>query len=819
MITSILQNARGTWIAGINGIVLLRPDGSLRRFTTQDGLPNVFVLSLCEDRAGNLWVGTYGGLSRFDGDHFISLAHDDKEDRDWVWSLFEDRDGDLWVGANSALIRLRDDLFTIYGRSEGLPSDEPTVVHQDGHGQIWVGYHDSGLLAFSATASHLYTTRDGLPSNEMFSLRDTRDGDLLIASRGGVSRLHQGRFLNYSFPDPVGRTVVYDVLEDARGHLWAAAAGGVYEFDERHRRAVMRQRGFALTLIQGTDGTIWAGSLSNGLWRFSAQPEEPVLNYTTANGLGSNEVRSLYLDREGTLWIGTQGGGLSVLRKGAFQHYTARDGLLSDTIAHVEEDGNGSVWLSTPRGICRVPKQQLWDFSAGKIHILAPENFGVGEGLRSAQSAPAAPASGGGTRTRDGHLWFPTGRGIAAINPEAVAGLTETLPPAAHIVEVAVNGHPIDPAAAAPWKPGTGRVQFRYTGVYLNAPERVRYSYKLEGLDKDWIPAGSRRVIDYNPLTHGRYRFLVRAALPGGGANQAEFPFEVLPRFYETKWFAWTFGACLAAVGYGLYRLRVGQIQVRFALVFEERARLAREIHDTLAQGFVGISAQLDAMAIRLGQDLESSRQHLNLAQKMARHSLTEARRSVMDLRAADLQELELPAALLRSAKRLVAGTPVELRCDIANIKDQLAPDVEQNVLRIAQEAVANAVKHARPAVVQIELGRKNGFVFLRVKDDGTGFETPETFSASGGQFGILGMRERAARCGGEFILSSQPGAGTQVEVKVLAHPAANRSRILSAEGEEREPYEKPIVRAYRRYVGRGFRFYANRRARAGPRG
>jgi ligand-binding sensor domain-containing protein/two-component sensor histidine kinase len=765
MITSILQDARGTWIAGINGILLLRPDGSLRRFTTQDGLPNVFVLTLCEDRAGNLWVGTYGGLSRLDGDHFISPARDDKEDRDWVWSLFEDREGDLWVGANSALIRLRDDLFTIYGRSEGLPSDEPTVVHQDGRGQIWVGYHDSGLLAFSPAASHLYTTRDGLPSNEMFALRDARDGDLLIATRGGVSRLHQGRFLNYSVPDPVGRTVVYDVLEDTRGHLWAAAAGGVYEFDGSGWRAAMQ--GFALTLAQEPDGTIWAGLLSSGLWRLPARAEEPVRKYTTADGLGSNEVRSLHLDRDRNLWIGLQGGGLSVLRDGVFHRFSARDGLLSDTVAHVEEDGNGSVWLSTPRGICRILEQQLWDFSAGKIHVLTPENFGVAEGLRSAQSAPAAPASGGGTRTRDGRLWFPTGRGLATIDPTAATRVGDRLPPATHIVEVAVNGQPVNLASASRWKPGVGRVQFHYTGIDLNAPERLRYSYKLEGLDQDWIPAGTRRVIDYNPLPHGRYRFLARASLPGGGTSQAEFPFEVLPRFYETKWFPWACGACLAAAVYGLYRLRVQQIHARFALVFEERARLAREIHDTLAQGFVGISAQLDAVAIRLNQDLESARQHLNLARKMARHSLTEARRSVMDLRATDLQEQDLPAALIASAERLVAGTNVELCCDVANIKDQLAPDVEQNVLRIAQEAVANAVKHARPAVVQVQLGRENGFVFLRVKDDGAGFETPETFSSDGGQFGILGMRERAARCGGDFILSSQPGAGTQVQVKV----------------------------------------------------
>jgi ligand-binding sensor domain-containing protein/two-component sensor histidine kinase len=773
MITSILQNARGTWLAGINGILLLRPDGSLRRFTTHDGLPNGFVLALCEDRAGNLWVGTYGGLSRLENDRFVSQARDNREDRDWVWSVFEDREGDLWVGMNSALNRFRDDLFTVYGRSEGLPSDEPTVLHQDARGQIWIGYHDSGLVAWSPGKLRLYTTDDGLPSNEMFAIRDTRAGDLLIASRGGVSRLHQGHFVNYWVPDPVGRRVVYDVLEDTRGHLWAATASGVYEFDGALWREALDQRGFsgifAVTLAQGRDDSIWAGTLSDGLWRLPAGGGGSTTIYTTENGLGSNKMRSLYLDAENTLWIGTQGGGLAALRDGAFHNFTARDGLLSDTIAHIEDDGKGSLWLSTPRGICRILKQQLWDFAAGKIRFLVPENFGIENGLRSAQCAPAVPASGGGARTQDGRLWFPTGRGLAVVNPNAPMRTVPGSPPApvTHIVEVAVNGHAVDFAGNSQWKPNQGRVQFRYAGVFLRAPERVRYSYRLEGLDSDWIPAGAQRVIDYNPLPHGRYRFLVQASLPDGGSSQAEFSFEVLPRFFETAWFLWTCGVSLALGVYGLYRLRLQRVHARFALVFQERARMAREIHDTLAQGFVGISAQLDAVAIHLKENLESASQHLTLAQKMARHSLVEARRSVMDLRTADLQEQDLPAALVSSAQRLIARGPVELRCHLEEIRDRLAPEVEQNLLRIAQEAVTNAVKHARPKVVDLDLTRENGFVHLRISDDGDGFEVPGTFSVSGGQFGIMGMRERAARCRGDFVLSSRPGAGTKVEVRI----------------------------------------------------
>ena len=160
------------------------------------------------------------------------------------------------------------------------------------------------------------------------------------------------------------------------------------------------------------------------------------------------------------------------------------------------------------------------------------------------------------------------------------------------------NGDPIDLGRAARLAPGTERLQIRYTGIHLSAPERVQYFYRLDGLDSDWIAASGRRVINFNSLHHGHYKFNVRAELPGGPGSEQSYEFEMLPQFWETAWFRALFVAALLAAGWSVYQLRLRQIRSRFALVLEERARLAREIHDTLAQGFVGISSQLDAVAM-----------------------------------------------------------------------------------------------------------------------------------------------------------------------------------------------------------------------------
>ncbi len=768
IVTTLTQDHLGNlWVAGPSGLLMRTPSGKLRPFQTKDGLPDNFVRSLWEDRDGNLWAGTNGGLARLENGRFVSNPVATAQERDWVRCIYEDIEGNLWVGMNSGLDRFRDDMFTIYGEADGLPSDEPTTVYQDRRGKIWIGFHDRGLVQLeNGKPPHVYTTRDGLASNEIFSIREDHSGDLLIATREGPSRMHGNRFINQAIDDPLNRRLSFDFLEDRRGKLWVALPAGLSELDGKRARNVIPGgpllNDALVILCETRDGSLWAGSYGQGLWRLKDGKSQL---FTTADGLSSNEIRSLVEDRDGTLWIGTFGGGLNGLRNGHFSSITAKEGLLSDNISHVEDDGRGWLWLSTTRGICRVRKQDLNDFMAGKIRFITPVNYGVADGLRSAQCAPGYPTSRGGTQTADGRLWFPTSRGLAVLDPkERPPEVDATF---VHLLDVTVDGRSIPLGKSAVLPPGDGRMQFRYTGINLSTPERVRYSYRLEGLDRDWVTAVSRRVTNYNSLPHGRYRFVVRAGIPGGPASETSFDFVLEPHFYETAWFRYLCLALGLAAIWGLFRLRVRQIRQRFSLVLDERARLAREIHDTLAQGFVGISSQLDAVALTLNGHVDTARKHLDMARKMARHSLTEARRSVMDLRASALEGQDLPAALSQAARQWTAGSPVQVHVDVEGPSRKLPEEMEQHLLRIAQEAVTNTVKHAHAREVRIRLAMDNGKLKMRVADDGEGFEQRDAFSEIGGHFGLLGMRERAERLGGELELHSQPGEGTQVEVTV----------------------------------------------------
>jgi len=763
-VTCMAAGADGAvWIGSSGGVLAISPEGVVRSYRTAEGLPDPMVRALWCDRSGLIWAGTNRGVARFNGHRFtVALAETGVVA---VRSIAGDREGNLWVGDNSGLSRLRDEVFTVYGRSEGWPSVIPTTVLQDHAGRVWVGFHESGLMLASGGERRVYTARDGLPDNQIYSVRETRSGDLLIGTRNGLAVMHGGSFRVYRPADRIHRFNVYDALEDNAGRIWLATPAGLERSDGGRFTIVQPgepvPNGLLMTLCLSQDGAVWAGTSGKGLWRIRGEERR---RFTTADGLSSDAVHSIYQDPEGTLWIGTFGGGLSAFRDGRFLRYTEKDGLLSDNVAKIIDDG-AALWLATTPGICRVWKSQLREFSAGQRKRLEPVNYGVADGMRSAQCAPEYPVSTGGFRLRDGSLWFPTARGMAVYDPRAAP--RARIAPVVHVVEITAGGVPVDLSRPARLAPGADRLQVRYTALHFSAPEQVEYWYRLEGLDHDWMRAGIRRLVNYNSLPHGSYRFVVRAQVPGAPPAEASYAFALLPHFYETAWFRVLGVALLGGLVWLGFRVRVRQIGSRFALVLEERARLAREIHDTLAQGFVGISSQLDAVAMSMPEDDSPARQYLQMARRMARHSLTEARRSMMDLRASVLEDRDLAAALEAGARAWTAGQPVEVSVEAMGESRPLPQEMEQQLLRIAQEAVANVMKHANASRIGIKLEREPKSLRLRIVDNGRGFEERDAFAAHEGHFGLLGMRERAERLGGGLHLASRLGEGTEVEVSV----------------------------------------------------
>jgi signal transduction histidine kinase len=365
----------------------------------------------------------------------------------------------------------------------------------------------------------------------------------------------------------------------------------------------------------------------------------------------------------------------------------------------------------------------------------------------------------------DGKLWFATIKGVATVDADHLA--VNSIPPPLVIEQVRVDDQAAPLNASMKVAAGSTRFDFYYTAPSFIAPENVRFKYRLEGFDRDWIDGGNRRVAYYTNLRPGNYRFRVMAANSDGVWNEqgAALDFYLEPRFYQTYWFYALVLLLLGVIGWQLYRLRVRRISSQFGAVLAERNRIAREIHDNLAQDILGISVQLELVARLLPAAAEVAKPHLDRARILVRNSMAEARRYVWDLRSQDLEQKDLPTALNDTARRLTRDSEVQVQVQVTGTFRPVPASIENNLLRIAQEAINNSVKHAGAERIMIDLHFETDALQLRVQDDGRGFD-PASENRDG-HFGLVGMRERAREIKGDLRIQSEPGSGTQVIVNV----------------------------------------------------
>jgi signal transduction histidine kinase len=368
-------------------------------------------------------------------------------------------------------------------------------------------------------------------------------------------------------------------------------------------------------------------------------------------------------------------------------------------------------------------------------------------------------------RAGDDTLWFVTSRGASLIRP---GDLHEGGPqPSMRIESVRAGDRNLAVAAGAALDPGTSRISFEYTAVNLTSPLKERFRYRLQGADDDWVEAGSRREAFYPNLGSGNYRFEVERITddhsPGAAATWA---FTIRPMFYQTWWFLCGCVVAVALAAWAAWRIRLRQLRRQFAVVFAERARMSRELHDTLLQDLVGISLHFDELATTIGTPASPISNQIVKLRRYLQRSIGEARQVVWDLRSSSADDGGLPTLLRESGERILAGG-----CDFSmtsvGTPVRCAAPIEQHVLRIAQEALRNAARYANATSVRLMLEYRDGSLLLEIVDDGSGFEIPDAATQAAGHYGFLIMRERAEQIGGRFVVESAPGRGTRIEVIV----------------------------------------------------
>jgi signal transduction histidine kinase/CheY-like chemotaxis protein/ligand-binding sensor domain-containing protein len=700
-VSSLLADGQdGLWIGiGVGGLLYYR-DGAFRRFSTQDGLPDDHILSLARARDGTLWVGTGNGVATYDGrrfahllasvvrGHVTSLAGDrdgnmwinvmgqivraapggtkvwrlkasnveafiyaDKEGSIWIggenatyrmqnnelrsvnlpvgnltglttmledsdhqfWmagdnlqtvtldfsqkvrtaptrqssgagvsagdvtALLEDREGSIWVGTQGGdLHRFRDNVFTTITRRNGLSSNYIYCVYEDDDGILWVGT-PAGLNRIENGHIKIFSTQDGLPNNHVNAIWGGAGHTLWLGTSSGVSAFQNGHFKNFTTRDGLSSDIINVVFEDKLGNLWVGTRYSGLDVRSQGRwRHYGLGKGLAADTVreihEDAKGSVWVGT-GGGLTRFDH--EGPRI-YTAAAGLPHNSATVVEEDHDGGLWIGTPAG-LGRYRNGVFSALGSAAGII-DAVEQILIDGQGSIWLAGGEGISRLRQTDLEAVAAGRTGKLSLVNYGLEDGLPTLEcSVSTHPLS---WRGRAGRLWFATPKGLAMVAPARRP--MNQLPPPVHVESLTVDNKEIDLCHEVRLPAGSRKLEIHYTALSLRQPARVRFRYKLEGVDKEWVEAGGQRAALYDNIGPGRFRFRLMACNDDGLWNESgdSLAFSLVPYFYQTWWFYCLCGLLAYLMAVGAHRLRVQQLRVRedeLVLTVEQRTAELKE--------------------------------------------------------------------------------------------------------------------------------------------------------------------------------------------------------------------------------------------------
>jgi signal transduction histidine kinase/ligand-binding sensor domain-containing protein len=765
-VQSLVEDASGNiWVTDPREVLMRLSTHTVPQHERKIRLPTG-AWRLLRDAHGQLWAAAFGGgllrvrnpldpsaiIERFDYEHRLAGS---------PRSLYEDREGNIWVGMRGGLLRLSESSFSNVTQLEGLTNDGVRTATVDSGGNVWIATGHA-LNRFSSSGRTSY----GL--SQTLALHSDRNGRLLVAGAQQITQFVDGKFVRLDLPDIVGPSRVMALTTDFDGKLWLCTAlKGVMTWDGKEITRFDGKVDFADRACQSiyTDkqGRVWIGFLSGGV----AVHEKGVFRtFGVKDGLARGTVLAILEDAGGAVWFSTSAG-VNRIQNGRVTSITQENAPLKDLVPVLVEDMSGHIWVGVNSGaaVIRFHPTEV-DKVAGNAsyqveYSLYDESDGMQLGSQTWQ------AGVGGVRGADGRLWVATGLGMTVIDPSRLP--PSRRPPPPRIDAVIADGRRISPARdlALPNKTSTLRIEFGT--ISLSSSSKVRFRYMLEGLDDEWVYAGNAREATYANVPSGDYRFRVSTTANGDWTEAARWEFSVAPPFYRTREFAAVSVLTLMFVFAAAWWLRLRAVRNQYALVFAERARVSREIHDTLLQSLAAIGVELETIATQLQPSQDPARDGLRRLRKQVGHCLREARESILELRNTSMRPRALVDVLRELAENTTKSKGIRTEFSVTGRPRPCSGDADVQLLRIAQEAVANAVKHGRATQIHITLHFEKDGVKLTITDNGCGFvpEDRDPAPASGEHLGLLTMRERAARLRGHLALISNPGMGTTIEAAV----------------------------------------------------
>lgn len=723
-VTALLKDRdNGLWIGTSNQGIYRVHDGRADHFRSVDGLSSNSVESFYQDREGDLWVTTSRGIDRFHNTRVASFSIREGLTSESVGSVLATRDGTVWIGNVRALDFLRQGKFSSVGERNGLPGRLATSLFEDHSGRLWVGV-DGGLTVYENGKFRSINRPDGNPLGVVTAITEDVDHDIWAeVTHPALFRIHDLKVSEEIDPPRIPR---------------------------------------APTLAADPAEGIWLGFSNGDLGRYRRGQLEI---FTTHHDVNSGSVRNLLVDSDGSTWAATTEG-LVRWKQGRISTLNSRNGLPCDSIFAMVKDNLGSLWLDAQCGFVEIADSELekwWEQPDATVKVKTLDVFdGAQPGLTNFRPEVS--------KSPDGKLWFANDSILQMVDPSQLDG-NRILPPV-HVERILADEKSFLPQANLRIPALTRDLEIDFTALSFVVPEKVRFRYKLEGHDEDWQDSETRRQAFYDDLSPGNYTFRVVACNNDGLWNEmgATQEFTVLPAFFQTTWFRLLCGISAVGVLWLLYALRLRQLatqmQTRLEERLEERERIARDLHDTLLQGFFSAAMQLDVANDRLPPD-SPAKPIVQRVIELMNQVGQQGRNAIRSLRSSGRGSHDLEQALSQIREEFLAQDDVDFRVIAEGVPRSLNPAVWDEVYRLGREAVINAFRHSRASKIEVEVDYAGRSVRIVVRDNGCGIDAQVLQTGREGHWGLSGMRERAEKIGAKLVVLSRPGAGTEVALSI----------------------------------------------------
>jgi signal transduction histidine kinase/ligand-binding sensor domain-containing protein len=774
----------GLWVASDGRIQKWKDDRWIQDLGAAPWGEN-FVTRLVETKNGGLVAGTVNlGLYLIFPDETENFLHFDRASgfpSDWVISLWEDREGNLWSGTGAGLVVVRPNNVETISPPDQWQGRAVLSVCPGQDGALWIGTEGAGLYCFQNGEWTNFNSAQGIRNPYVWSLAQDKSGQLYAGTWGGGLFVQNDDEFNFA-PGMTNITPPMPVLlASARGGLWIGTTAGLLRYENEKPTWINQSNRQILgddvrTIAEDNQGAVWFGTAGNGL---ACLQNQNLRQFKKTDGLSSDFIECLHFADDGTLWIGTFGGGLNRYKDGHFSVINRSQGLPNSVIGDIESDGRGFFWMSSYGGIIRVSEAELNRCADGEIKEVHCLTYGIDDGLPTLECSEGLQPAG--CKTADGRLWFPTGKGLVSVDPTNVK--INPLPPPVVIEQIRIDDKPFagETSGATSLKipPGRHRFDFQYTGLSFVAPEKVRFKCRLKGFDNDWTDMGTKRLASYNYIPPGHYSFQVIACNNDGVWNEtgASLDFNVLPYFWQTAWFRALALAALVVISGGLVwfatrrrmRRKLERIE-RQRDIEHERARIAQDIHDDLGAHLTRITMLSESARGELDASTQTAGE-LNQIYDTARE-LTRSMDEIVWAVNPKHDTLEsLTSYLEKFAQDLLATAHIRCRLDmpVQFPEWRLTAEIRHNVFLAFKEALHNVVRHAAATEVSIFLTLKKSSFELIVFDDGRGFmrdgikepsDDADRFSSGNG---LENMSRRLREIGGCCEIQTAPGQGTKV--------------------------------------------------------